>query len=134
MNISPDYPMASWFLVVCTTFFLLVIALPLLIAPLMWARWFGWKVPEGNTDLTVYFGRCLGGVALAIIVTVTHGISDPKSHRPLFDLISLSTGLMVFVHIWGWLRKAQPLSETIETAVWALVFLTSVWIRYSLLA
>jgi chromate transport protein ChrA len=132
--ISSEFPLASWFLVGCTTFFLLIIALPLLIAPLTWARWFGWKAPEGNTDLTVYFGRCLGAVALAIIITVTHGISDPKSHRALFDLVSLSTGLMVFVHVWGALRKAQPLSETVETAVWAMVFITSVWIRFSMLA
>jgi chromate transport protein ChrA len=132
--ISSEFPLASWFLVTCTTFFLLVVALPLLIAPLTWARWFGWKVPEGDTDLTVYFGRCLGAVALAIIVTVTHGIPDPRGHRPLFDLVSISTGLMVFVHIWGWLRKAQPMSETIETVVWFVVFLISVWIRFSMLA
>jgi chromate transport protein ChrA len=132
--ISSEFPMASWFLVACTTFFLLIIALPLLIAPLTWARWFGWKPQEGNTDLTVYFGRCLGAVALAIIVTVTQGISDPRNHRALFDLISLSTGLMVVVHLWGWLRKAQPLTETVETAVWAVVFVTSLWIRFSMLA
>ncbi len=132
--ISPDYPLASWFLVVSTSFFLVVIALPLLFAPLTWARWFGWKLPEGNTDLTVYFGRCLGGVALAVIVTVARGIPDPKSHHLLFELISLTTGLMVFVHVWGMLRKAQPLSENVEILVWAVVFVFSLWIRFSLLA
>jgi hypothetical protein len=71
---------------------------------------------------------------LAIILTATHGIADPKSHRALFDLVSLSAGLMVIIHIWGWLRNAQPLSETVETAVWFMVFITSVWIRFSLLA
>src|SRR4051794_3993482 len=74
--ISPDYPLASWFLVVSTSFFLVVIALPLLFAPLTWARWYGWKLPEGSTDLTVYLGRCLGGVAFAVIVAVAHGIPD----------------------------------------------------------
>ena len=77
--ISPDYPLASWFLVVSTAVFPLVVALPLLFVPLTWARWFGWKLPEGSKDLTVYFGRCLGGAALAIIVAVAHGIPDPRA-------------------------------------------------------
>ncbi|MDY7229632.1 hypothetical protein [Hyalangium rubrum] len=132
--ISPDYPLASWFLVVSTLFFLVVVALPLFFAPLTWARWFGWKWPAENTDLTVYFGRCLGAVALAIIASVARGIPDPKSHRFLFDLVAMTTGLMVVVHVWGWLRKAQPLSETVETFVWAMVFITSLWIRFSILA
>jgi hypothetical protein len=40
--ISPDYPLASWFLVVSVFVFVVVIALPLLFAPLKWARMFGW--------------------------------------------------------------------------------------------
>jgi hypothetical protein len=130
--ISPEYPLASWFLVVSTTFFLLVIALPLFFAPLTWARWFGWKVPQ-DTDLTVYFGRCLGAVALSIIFMVARGIPDPKSHLFLFELVALCTGLMVVVHVWGALRKAQPLTETVETAVWAVTFVFALWIRYSVL-
>jgi hypothetical protein len=131
--ISPDYPLASWFLVVSTSFFLVVIALPLFFAPLTWARWFGWKVPL-DTDLTVYFGRCLGAVALSIILMVARGIPDPKNHLFLFELVALSTGLMVVVHVWGALRKAQPLSETVETVVWAVTFVFALWIRFSVLA
>jgi hypothetical protein len=44
MMINPDYPQASWFLIISTLFFVVVIALPLLFAPLTWARWFGWKM------------------------------------------------------------------------------------------
>jgi hypothetical protein len=132
--ISPDYPLASWFLVVSTSFFLVVIALPLLFAPLTWARWYGWKLPEGNSDLTVYFGRCLGGVAFAVIVAVAHGIPNPKSHHLLFELVSLVSGLMILIHLWGAIRKTQPLSETVEIAVWAVVCIFSLWIRFSVLA
>jgi hypothetical protein len=132
--ISPDYPLASWFLVVSTSFFLVVIALPLLFAPLTWARWYGWKLPEGSPDLTVYLGRCLGGVAFAVIVAVAHGIPDPKSHHLLFELVSLVSGLMILIHLWGAIRKTQPLSETVEIAVWAVVFIFSLWIRFSVLA
>lgn len=132
--INPVYPLASWFLIVSVLVFILVIALPLLFVPLTWARWFGWKLPEGSTDLTVYFGRCLGGVALAVIIAVAHGIPDPKSHHLLFDLISMTSGLMIGIHVWGWIRKTQPLSETVEIAVWAVVFVFSLWIRFSVLA
>jgi hypothetical protein len=132
--INPDYPLASWFLVVCSVFFLVVVALPLLFVPLTWARWFGWTQPEGSKDLTVYFGRCLGGLALAVIMTVAHGVPDPKSHRLMFDLVSASCGLMVLIHVYGAVRKIQPLSETVEIAVWVVVFAVSMWFRFSVLA
>ncbi len=132
--ISPDYPLASWFLVISTGVFIVVIALPLLFVPLTWARKFGWTLPEGNNDLTVYFGRCLGATALTMIIAVAHGIRDPKSHHLLFELISIVSGLMVGIHLWGWIRKTQPLSETIETGIWALLFAMSLWIRFSMLA
>jgi hypothetical protein len=132
--ISPDYPLASWFLIISSVVFIVVIALPLLFMPLTWARWFGWKVPEGNKDLTVYFGRCLGATALSIIIAVAHGIPDPKSHHLLFELVSMTSGLMIGIHVWGWIRKQQPLSETAEILVWAVVFVMSLWIRFSVLA
>lgn len=132
--ISAQHPLASWFLVVSVAFFLLVYALPLLLIPLTWARWFGWKPQEGNTDLTVYFARCLGAVALAIICTVVRYIPDPESGPALFDLIGLVCVGMVGVHFWGFLRKAQPLSETVEIFFYAVVGVVAVWIRFGMLA
>lgn len=131
--ISPQHPLASWFLVVSVTFFLGVYALPLLLVPLKWARWFGWKVQEGNTDLTVYFARCLGAVALAIILTLMRYIPDPGSQPALFDLIGLVCVGMVVVHTWGAIRKAQPLSETVEIFFYAVVGAVAAWIRFELL-
>ncbi|ADO72645.1 hypothetical protein [Stigmatella aurantiaca] len=132
--ISPDYPLASWFLIFATTFFLLVVALPLLFVPLTWARVFRWKLPEEGKHLTIYFGRCLGAVSLAIIITVAHGIPEPKSNVRLFELVALTSGLMVLVHIWGALRRIQPMTETVETVFWAAVALMALWLRFSTLA
>jgi hypothetical protein len=84
-------------------------------------------------DLTVYFGRCLGAVALAVIIAVAHGIPDPKSHHLLFELVAMISGLMIGVHLVGWIEKTQPLSETVEIAVWVVVFAFSLWIRFALL-
>ncbi|WP_225411861.1 hypothetical protein [Stigmatella hybrida] len=132
--ISSDYPLASWFLVFATSFFLVVVALPLLFIPLTWARVFRWKLPEEGKDLTVYFGRCLGAVSLAIIIVVAQGIPEPKSNLKLFDLVALTAGLMVAVHVWGALRRIQPMTETIETLFWAAVVFMALWLRYSTLA
>ncbi|MCP3137376.1 hypothetical protein [Pyxidicoccus xibeiensis] len=132
--ISAQHPLASWFLVVSTLSFLAVFGLPLLLCPLKWARVFGWKIPEGNTDLTVYFARCLGGVATAIILTLVQYIPDPDSQPALFDLIALVCGAMVVVHVWGALRKAQPPLETLEIFFYAAVCAVAVWIRHTALA
>lgn len=128
--ISPEYPLASWFLIIASAFFGSAVALPLLFAPLTWARWFRWKMPDGNSDLTVYFGRCLGATALVLIIAVCKGIPDPRNHRFVFDLISIVCGLMIVIHVWGWIRKTQPLSETVEIAVWALTMAMSLGIRF----
>ncbi|MBJ6764132.1 hypothetical protein JGU66_25440 [Myxococcaceae bacterium JPH2] len=132
--INAQYPLASWFLVVSTSFFLFVYALPLLLIPLRWAKWFGWELPTGNNDLTVYFGRCLGGVALAVIITVVQFVPDPKSHRAIFELIGLVGGLMVVVHVWGALRRAQPWAETAEIPLYGAVCVIAFWLRFSTLA
>ncbi|MBZ4423236.1 hypothetical protein [Myxococcus sp. RHSTA-1-4] len=132
--ISSQHPLASWFLVISVTFFLLVYALPLFLMPLRWSRWFGWKPQEGNTDLTVYFGRCLGAVALAIIFTVVRYIPDPGSQPALFDLIGLVCLGMVAVHVWGWVRKAQPLAETVEIIFYAVVGVVAAYIRFGMLS
>jgi hypothetical protein len=132
--ISPDYPLASWFLVFATSFFLVVVALPLLFVPLTWARVFRWKLPDAGKDLTVYFGRCLGAVSLAIIIVVAQGIPEPKSNLRLFELVALTAGLMVLVHLWGAIRRIQPMTETVETLFWAAVVFMALWLRYSTLA
>ena len=79
-------------------------------------------MPAGNHDLTVYFGRCLGGVALAVIFAIVRGIPDPGSHKLLFELIFFVTGLMTLVHIWGAVRRQQPWPETVEIGVPAVLF------------
>lgn len=130
--IDPSNSLASWFLLIATSFFVVAYALPLLFFPLRWARWFQWKLPEQDTDLTVYFGRCTGGLALGVIVIVAQGISRPGEHRYVFDLIGLTCGLMTFVHVWGALRRAQPWTEHLEIIMYGAVAVLAVWIRSSL--
>ena len=106
------------FLVAVAALFIPVFALPLFIDPIWWAERFGWET-EGPRDLAVYFGRCLGAVALAIAVIALRAASDPPAHRWLFDLLALSALLLAIVHLRGAIEESQPLVEHLETAMYA---------------
>lgn len=126
--ISETYPLASWFLLVNGAAFLLVYALPLTIAPLTWARWFQWEVPEGRADLTVYLGRCTGVLALTIIMLAFRAAPDPVGHRWIFELLAVATGLMVLLHLWGLVRRIQPWTEHLEILLYGAVCAGSIWL------
>ncbi len=131
--IDPRFPLASWFLIVSGAGFLIVYALPLLLAPLRWARWFRWEVASSPTDLTVYFGRCLGGVAVAVTWAALAAASDPEHHVIVFDLIAVACGLQTLIHVDGAVRRTQPWTETVEIGLYAALCGASVAIRVLLL-
>jgi hypothetical protein len=56
---------AQSYLLVLVAITTITFALPLFILPLAWARLFRWKVPS-ETDLALYFGRCLGAFVLIV--------------------------------------------------------------------
>ncbi len=130
--LDPSHAFASAFLLVSCAFFLVVYAVPLVFFPLRWARWFRWEVPAGRPDLTVYFARCTGLLAVAIIAVVAPGIRDPAGHRDVFVLIAWACGLMTLLHVWGAIRRTQPWPEHAEIVMYAAVCGLSVWIRSTL--
>jgi hypothetical protein len=103
---------------------LLLFGLPLLLVPLKWARLLGWKLPE-QTDLPVYFGRCLGAVICVLSYFAFKSAADPLVRPFFFQLILANFTLMVLVHIYGAVKKIQPISETIEIAYWLALFLVT---------
>ncbi len=123
---------ASWFLLASCVFFLVVYAVPLVFFPLRWARWFRWELPAGRPELTVYFARCTGVLAVAIIAIVAPGIRDPIGHRAVFELIAWACGLMTLLHVWGAIRGTQPWPEHVEIAMYAAVCAVSLWLRATL--
>jgi hypothetical protein len=129
--IDPTCSVASWFLWCASVLFLVVLALPLLLAPLGWARKVGWRIPE-QTELTVYFGRCLGALGLAIVLTGMEAAPHPRAHAILFDLIVAAGALLALVHVWGALRREQPWLETAEIAVYLGLTALTWWIRRGL--
>ena len=119
---------SSIFMVVGATALVLLLGLPLLFFPLAWARASGWKIPE-HTDLTNYFGRSLGGVALAIAILCFQAARDPWGYRGAFDLIIMVGIFMTAVHLYGFVKKSQPWFESVEVFLYPLVSLLA-WIFY----
>jgi drug/metabolite transporter (DMT)-like permease len=124
--LSPSDPLASGFLWSVGIFFLLLYAAPLLLFPLRWARWFRWRLPQ-ETELTVYFGRCLGAVAVAIVFFCLRAAPDPRANRSIFFLLCVAGVLLTAVHVYGALRRAQPASETAEIGLYVGVTAVSTW-------
>lgn len=108
---------ASTFLRVTAFATAVLFGLPMLAAPLRWARWFRWTIPE-HTDLVVYFGRCLGALVVVLGVGALYAASDPALTRLYVLLVFGAATMMTVVHVWGAVRRAQPASETWEIPFW----------------
>jgi hypothetical protein len=100
-------------------FFLVVFALPLLLHPYGWARAFGWR-KEPETDVGLYFGRCLGAVATAIMVNALMASREPAKHRTLFLVLEAGCWLLSLVHVRGLVERRQPPVEHAEIVGYAL--------------
>ncbi|MDQ2105771.1 hypothetical protein [Azospirillum isscasi] len=103
-------------LMISTTIFF---ALPIFIAPLTWARLMLWRIPE-DKDLAVYFGRCLGAFILIVEFLMLRGAGG-EGTAYAFDVLFAVFGLMLAVHVYGAIRRIQPITETLEIGFWALL-------------
>jgi hypothetical protein len=101
------------------------VALPLFLSPLKWAKRLRWRVPE-DTDLTVYLGRSLGAVAVALSLGGLWAARDPWRHRIVFKIAGVAAALLVGVHVRGAIEGKQPWTETAEIPVWAAVAIGAV--------
>ncbi|NUB16839.1 hypothetical protein GAY28_33020 [Azospirillum brasilense] len=110
-------------LMIGTTFFF---ALPIFIAPLAWARLMLWSIPQ-DTDLAVYFGRCLGAFILIVEFLMLRGATTVEATAYAFDVLFGLFGLMLAVHVYGAIRRIQPITETLEIGFWALLLLLNTW-------
>jgi hypothetical protein len=109
------------FLLVLVAVTTLAFALPIFLVPLRWARVFQWRIP-GDTDLAVYFGRCLGAFILIVeALMLRAGLSGEGLVFIYQQLLAIAT-LMVIVHIWGALQRIQPWTETLEIGMYGGMF------------
>ncbi|SFO81987.1 hypothetical protein [Pseudomonas borbori] len=115
---------ATDYLLVLTISTTLVFALPIFLVPLAWARLMGWRIPT-HTDLAVYFGRCLGAFILILEAMMLRAALTGEAIHTVFELLAATALMMIVVHVYGALRRIQPLSETLEIGFYAgLLLLT----------
>src|SRR5674476_1007761 len=106
------------FLLVLASITTLFFALPLLLVPLAWARLMQWRIPM-ETDLCVYFGRCLGAFVVGIDIMGFLGAFYAERQQVIFEVLYFVSISMIAVHAYGAWRKIQPVSETAEIAFYA---------------
>lgn len=129
--IDATHPAASWFLWLLGGSFLLVYGLPLLLAPLRWAHVFRWRV--GAPDpLTIYFGRCIGAVAVALCAACLRAAAHPAAQPVVLELIAVAGALLAAVHVVGLLERSQPWPEHVEIILFAGAAALAAWLRASM--
>ena len=105
------------FLRVVAVLTLVAFAIPISLAPLRWAKVLRWKI-DANPDLALYFGRCLGAVALVLVWGAWHAADHPPLQPFYFSIFIGITGLLTLVHIVGAVQRVQPWTETAEIPFW----------------
>lgn len=105
------------FLQVLAIFTVVAFAIPIFLAPLTWARVLRWDI-DPNSDLALYFGRCLGVTALVLSWGAWHAASHPELQPFYLKMFIGTTALLSIIHIVGAVQKVQPWTETAEIPFW----------------
>ena len=108
---------ATTYLLVMGCLTTLIFVIPIFFTPLLWGRIMLWKIPE-DTDLAVYFGRCLGAFALVTEGLIFHAALTSSDLALTFDFLTGLFVMMVVIHIHGAIKHIQPITETLEIGLW----------------
>jgi hypothetical protein len=99
-------------------------SIPIFLCPLTWAKLMKWTIPE-QTDLVLYFGRCLGSLALVLEYCTYQAASTGIGEVLIYQFWIGICAFMVVLHIYGAIKKIQPITETLEIGLWlGLLFLS----------
>jgi hypothetical protein len=109
---------AQGYLLILMSVTTLAFGLPIFLVPLTWARVFGWRLPA-DTDLAVYFGRCLGAFILIVEALMLRAGLTGDGLAFTFQVLAAVGASMVVVHVWGAVQRIQPLTETLEIGMYA---------------
>ena len=108
---------AQTYLLVLATTTTLFFAIPTFVQPLRLVRLMLCRVPA-EADLAIYFGRCLGAFILVIEILMFRAGLYGAGLVLVFETMMTVWLFMVAVHLWGWIRGIQPLTETLEIGLW----------------
>jgi len=99
--------------------------IPLLIAPLRWARAFHWEVPQPD-NLVVFLARSLGMLISLLAIFAFKAAGSPEAKPFFFDLLLWVLAGMFALHAYGAIKKTQPITETAEILLWIALFLITI--------
>jgi len=96
----------------------LVFLLPFIFVPATWCRLWRWSVPA-DWDALRYFVRCLGCLGLAFDgMGVYAALYRPSLLIAYIAPLAAFCAMMVVLHVYGWLKRQQPWTETAEIPMW----------------
>lgn len=98
--------------------------IPLLVAPVRWAQVFRWDIPQPD-HLIVALGRSLGAFTCILAAFAFKAANTPAVQPFFFDLLLWAFVGQTLTHIYGAIRKIQPITETVEILLWVLLFLVT---------
>jgi hypothetical protein len=113
---------AQTFMLVFAILALFAFVIPMIFAPMFWARMLLWNIPQ-DTDLAVYSLRSLGSLGLAALLVTLRAAITGEGIVFVYQLFIPFFVLMVLVHLYGAIRKIQPITETLEIGFWLLLLI-----------
>ncbi len=116
------------FLYVVGVAMLLSFGIPLVAVPLSWARLFRWQVPQPQ-ELVVFVIRSMGIIISLLAVFSFVAARSPAVQPFFFDLMLSTFAAMLVLHIYGAIKKTQPITETVEISLWVVLFLVTLCFR-----
>jgi hypothetical protein len=98
--------------------------IPLLLVPIQWARVFRWEIPQ-QRDLATFLGRSVGVFICVLAIFAYKAANTPAVQPFFFDLLLWVIAGSFLIHVYGAIKKAQPVTETIEILLWIFLFLAT---------
>jgi hypothetical protein len=98
--------------------------IPLVFVPLHWARLFRWEVPQPQ-QLAAFLGRSVGVFVCVLSVFALKAVNTPAVQPFYFNMLLWIISGSMLIHIYGAIKRTQPITETIEILLWLfLLFAT----------
>ena len=113
---------ADVYLYVMGVSMLAAFGIPLLAVPLRWARALRWETPQPE-NLVVFLGRSLGVFVSVLALFAFKAAGSPVATPFYFDLVLWVLGAMGLLHVYGAIKKTQPVTENVEILLWVALFL-----------
>lgn len=113
------------YLIIAGVAMLTAFGIPLIVAPMAWARLFRWQIPT-HGQLVTFLGRSLG-VFISVVGAYAFKAAVTPSAQPFFFQLMLWLFVgMIGLHVYGAIKREQPITETIEIGLWVALLLVTI--------